>query len=184
MAVGVLYKIHMLCHFSRVLKIESNMNSAHGNSTFHSLIFTSIEEAGHVEEDRQGKKGIQKSASCCSISKSKIVAFVPSFFFLFQSFAVTTVCLPYRTMRKLCSSHVKQQSWWMTMEQAGAWSTVQWASITWQWPTGSWGAWQTLWTAVRYKGTSTQSWQRSLQWDLTYRTGLGGNGSHDFHTWL
>lgn len=86
MAVGVLYKIHMLCHFSRVLKIESNMNSAHGNSTFHSLIFTSIEEAGHVEEDRQGKKGIQKSASCCSISKSKIVAFVPSFFFSFSVF--------------------------------------------------------------------------------------------------
>lgn len=85
------------------------MNSAYGSSTFHSLIFTSIEKAGHMEEDRQGKKGVQKPASCRAISKSKIVAFFLSFFFL--SFAVTTVCLPYRTMRKLCSSHVKQQSW-------------------------------------------------------------------------
>lgn len=57
------------------------MNSAYGSSTFHSLIFTSIEKAGHMEEDRQGKKGVQKPASCRAISKSKIVAFFPFFFF-------------------------------------------------------------------------------------------------------
>lgn len=66
MVNGILHKIHVLGHCPSVLNPENNMNSVYSNSTFHNFISTEIL---HVAEEQHMFKDVQKSDSCCSVSK-------------------------------------------------------------------------------------------------------------------